>query len=105
MFRRHHIFAAGAMTIALAFSFAVPAHAETTNAGVLPAAVANCIHHSTGNHIAYKYVNVTNHCSHYVSVKAIIRWAADGRCMGIRPGQKKVDRYGPQGTFERLVYC
>lgn len=106
MFRTSRLCAVGAMAVALGFSFAAPAHAATTSeTTVTPDTVAGCIHHSTGNHGAYKYVNVTNDCSSYVSVKAIIEYAEDSRCMGILPGQTKVDRYGPQGVFQGLVYC
>ncbi|MDT0305231.1 hypothetical protein [Streptomonospora wellingtoniae] len=101
LIRNCSVFAATA-AVAVA-AFAAPAAAE--QAGPATAAVPNCVHTDTGWSLGWRYVDVTNDCGKYKRVMAIISDAQDSRCMGIRPGQTKTDRYGPQGQFERLVSC
>lgn len=78
---------------------------NTHSSAIARVPAPQCMVPTTGNHVAYQYVDVYNGCNKTYRVRANIGSAADSRCMGISPGQTKTDRFGPQGQFNSLYLC
>jgi len=95
-----------AAALAMAGSLvAAPANAEVADSGTA-AAVPKCVHTQAGKRPGWQYVDVINECNRNVRVIAKIANAQDSRCMSLRPGQKKVDRFrGDNARFIGLKAC